>query len=63
MNKKVQKYFSKHVYTNALTHAAAGIGMGIYLTHPLFDPHPLRFAALFVGLAALGYFYIYLTVK
>ncbi len=59
--KRIQKYFSKHVTLNSLTHAVGGVGIGIALTHPVFDPHPMRWAAAFIVLSLLGHLYAYKT--
>jgi len=56
---KVEKYFEKHTAFNSVVHILAGVGFGGLLTHTIFDPHPVRFAAFFVLLAALGYWYAY----
>ncbi|HVZ67599.1 MAG TPA: hypothetical protein VG917_05070 [Patescibacteria group bacterium] len=57
--KKAEKYFSKNPAYNAAVHALGGIGLGILLTHLAFDPHPVRWAALFIGLALLGHYLAY----
>jgi hypothetical protein len=57
--KKAEKYFSKHVYINSLTHFAAGLGIGALLTHTLFDPHPVRIGLILIALAVLGHLYAY----
>ncbi|OGH12478.1 MAG: hypothetical protein A2857_02355 [Candidatus Levybacteria bacterium RIFCSPHIGHO2_01_FULL_36_15] len=61
--KKIEKYFTKHVYANSLTHLAVGLGLGVLLTHTMFDPHPLRFGVLFLGLGLLGHAYAYQSKK
>lgn len=55
---KLEKYFSKHPYLNALVHICGGIGVGILFTHEVFDPHPVRFGSAFLGFAIGGYVYV-----
>jgi hypothetical protein len=42
MIKKMEKYFSKHVYYNSGVHFLIGIGLGILVSRPWAGAHPLR---------------------
>ncbi len=55
MYKKMMKYFSKHPHINAKIHVLAGIGIGILVTHPLADPHPVRWGVALIALSLLGH--------
>lgn len=55
--KKIEDYFNKHAYYNSLVHLGLGIGVGILITYPMVGTHPLRWGAVFVGLAVLGHLY------
>lgn len=57
--KKVEKYFSKHVYLNSFVHVVTGLGLGILLTNGFFNPHPLRYGLFFLVLGALGHLVAY----
>lgn len=50
--KKMEKYYSKHVWENSLAHLLIGIGFGFLLTYPMAATHPVRWgvAFLLVGL-------------
>lgn len=48
----------KHPRFNAIIHGLGGIAIGILITHPFVDPHPLQWAAVFGGLSILGHIYI-----
>lgn len=61
--KKVENYFSKHVSFNSAVHLLAGIGIGVLLTHPLFDGHTVRFGLAFLALGLLGHLYPLLVKK
>lgn len=63
MESKIEKYFSKHPIYNSVIHLLGGIGIGILLTHPFFDPHPVRYGVLFVALSLLGHVYAYMQYK
>lgn len=54
---KVERYFSKNVAFNAFVHILLGGGLGILMTYPLVQTHPIRWAGLLIILAFLGYFY------
>ena len=57
--KRAEKYFSKNPRFNAVVHALGGLGVGVLLTNVAFNPHPVRWAALFILLALLGHWYAY----
>ena len=59
MESKIEKYFSKHIVFTATIHAIGGIGLGALLTHVWFDPHPVRYGLLFLGIALAGHIYAY----
>lgn len=61
--KKVEKYFSRHIYQNSFFHVMVGIGFGILLTHDFFDPHPLRYGVGFLLIGALGHVFAYTNKK
>lgn len=46
--KLMEKYFAKHVWENSAAHMFLGLGAGFVLTHPLADPHPLRWGLIFL---------------
>ncbi len=60
--KKVYDYYSKHVKYNSIVHVVGGIGIGILLTHPLADPHTMRWGLGLLALGILGHLYP-LTLK
>jgi hypothetical protein len=53
--KQLMKYFSKYPDQNAFVHLLGGIGIGFFLTYPVADIHPIRWSALFLMLAVIGY--------
>ena len=55
MFKRMEKYYAKHMQANAGVHAILGLGMGILITHPLVDPHPVRWGILIVALGLLAH--------
>lgn len=50
-------YFSKHVEFNAAVHAVGGIGVGILIAGPMANPHPVRWAAVFLIISLVGHLY------
>ncbi len=60
--KRIYSYFSKHPRYNSLIHVVAGIGIGILLTHPMIDPHTIRWGLGLLVLGFLGHLYP-LTLK
>jgi len=58
--KKISRYFSKHVFVNSFVHIVIGAGLGVLLTHGIFDPHPVRFGIIFLVLGVVGYIYAYI---
>ena len=57
MYKKLDKYMGAHRWYNSTVHLLFGIGVGILITYPLVVTHPLRWAAVFMGLGLLGHLY------
>lgn len=49
--KQMEQYFKKHPNLNAGAHFLIGLGLGVLLTRPFFDPHPIRWG---LGLIAAG---------
>lgn len=58
---KIESYFAKHVFANSFFHVCAGLGLGALLTHTLFDPHPVRWAFVFLGISALEHYWAWKT--
>lgn len=52
---KCKKYLSQHPHYNAVVHVLLGMGLGVLLTYPVVQEHPVRWAAAFIILAAFGY--------
>lgn len=52
---KINKYFAKNPWYNAIVHLIGGMGIGILITHPIVDPHPLRWGLTFISLSFLGH--------
>ncbi|MDD4938389.1 MAG: hypothetical protein PHX34_05275 [Candidatus Shapirobacteria bacterium] len=48
---------------NALSHALAGIGVGILITYPFVGSHPLRWGAFFLVVGLIGHLYAYFAKK
>lgn len=57
--KKLEKYFSKHVYFNGTIHTLAGIGIGILVTYPIIGIHPMRWGLAFLIAGILGHVWAY----
>lgn len=55
--RKIEAYLNSHTTYNALIHICTGVGIGILLTHPLLDPHPLRWGFAFLAIGILGHIY------
>ncbi len=55
--KKLEKYFSKHVWYGNFVHVLAGVGIGILITYPLAGVHPIRWGLALLGLGILGHFW------
>lgn len=60
---KATNYFKKHEMYNATVHAVGGIGVGILLASPLFHPHPVRWAIVFMSLSVAGHIYAFIAKK
>lgn len=54
---KIENYLKKHPAYNATIHAIGGLGLGISLASPLFDPHPLRWGVGLIAISVLGHLY------
>ncbi|MBI2074699.1 MAG: hypothetical protein HYT83_02555 [Candidatus Levybacteria bacterium] len=63
MVKKIEKYFSKHVYLNSFSHIMIGLGLGALLTNDFLNPHPVRYGLIFFVVGALGHLYAYVSKK
>ncbi|MCL5434858.1 MAG: hypothetical protein M1405_00515 [Patescibacteria group bacterium] len=63
MYKKIEKYFSKHVYVNSFAHLLIGVGVGILITNSFVNPHPLRYGLALVAIGVLIHFYAYFQEK
>jgi hypothetical protein len=57
--KKIEKYFSKHVYLNSLGHLIGGVGIGALLTNSFLNPHPVRYGIALIVVAVLFHVYAY----
>ncbi len=57
MIKKMYRYFEKHPAYNSLTHFLIGVGFGILLMRPIFDPHPLRWGVSLLAIGLLAHLY------
>ena len=57
--KQAEKYFSKHVWFNSLTHVIAGVGIGALITNSFLNPHPLRYGVTLLVVALLFHVYAY----
>ncbi len=61
--KKALSYFKKHPEYNALVHGLGGIAIGILITSPFINPHPVRWGLIFAGLSILGHLYTLVAEK
>jgi len=52
---KCKKYMTQHPHYSAVVNVLLGMGLGVLLTYPIVQEHPLRWAAAFIILAVLGY--------
>lgn len=50
-------YFKNHIEVNAFVHLLGGIGLGILVASPFANPHPVRWALIFLALSLLGHLY------
>ncbi len=57
LRKKVISYLKLHAEFNAFIHALGGIGVGILIASPLANPHPVRWALVFLGISLAGHLY------
>lgn len=57
MIKKIESFLKVHTNYNSFIHILVGVGIGILLTHSLFDPHPIRWGFLFLAVGILGHLY------
>ncbi|MBI4100262.1 hypothetical protein HY439_00775 [Candidatus Microgenomates bacterium] len=57
--KKIEKYFSKHVYMNSISHVFVGLGLGALLANGYFNPHPVRYGMVFLAIGIFGHLYAY----
>jgi hypothetical protein len=52
---KSYKYFAKHPMYNAAVHLSGGIAIGIIITRPFDQGHPLQLAGIFAAIALIGH--------
>lgn len=57
MYRQFDKYFAKHVTYNSIVHLIIGIGVGLLITHPLADPHPVRWGLVFLSVGIVAHMY------
>lgn len=57
MYKKITDYFQKHIGYNSIVHVIGGIGIGILITSPIINPHPVRWGLALLGISILGHLY------
>lgn len=57
--KKLEKYFSKHVFFNSASHVLAGVGIGILVTYPIIGAHPMRWGVAFLVAGLFGHLWAY----
>ncbi len=62
MYKKIVSYFSKHLHYSALVHLIFGAGIGVLITYPLVQTHPVRWGIALLAIGILGHLYP-LTIK
>lgn len=55
--KKLEKYYSKHVWYAKGVNVLTGIGIGVLITYPFVGVHPVRVGLVLVGLGILGSLY------
>lgn len=61
--KRETGYLRRHPFFNAITNLSVGIGIGIIITYPYVQAHPLRFGLVFLGIGLLGYLYAIMAGK
>ncbi len=61
--KKSNTYFKKNPEYNSFVHALGGIGIGILIASPFANPHPVRWALIFLGLSLIGHIYAWMSGK
>jgi len=52
--KKMEKYYSQHVWYAKIVGLVIGIGVGILITYPLAGAHPVRWGFTFLVVGALA---------
>ncbi len=60
---QAMEYFKKHPVYLASVHFIGGVGLGILIAHPVFSPHPVRWGVAFIGLAAIGHLYAWISSR
>lgn len=63
MCKKITSYFSKHPVYNSGIHVLIGAGIGILITYPFVQTHPLRWGIALLVIGLLGFFYPLIVSK
>jgi len=61
--KTAMLYFKNHVEYNAVVHVLGGIGLGILIASPLAQPHPIRWALIFITISIAGHLYTVMAKK
>jgi F0F1-type ATP synthase assembly protein I len=51
--KKIEKYFSKHIYQNYLAGLIVGAGIGALITNSFINPHPVRYGIVLIVVGLL----------
>lgn len=57
MLKKINSYFKKHSFYNAIVHLSFGLGAGILFARPIFGIHPLRYGLALLIIGVVGHLY------
>lgn len=62
MYKKITSYLEKRPIYNSSIHIIIGVGIGILITYPFVQTHPVRWGAALLVIGILGHLYP-LTIK
>ena len=57
MYKKIVSYLSRHPSYNGATHLILGVGVGILITYPFIQTHPVRWGVALIVIGLLGHLY------
>lgn len=55
--KKLEKYYTRHVWYAKAVYVLTGVGLGVLITYPLIGEHPLRWGTLLLVLGLFGSLY------